>query len=109
MTAFVRLPSVCVRLLVEPEIASRRIDERASRIAGRQCESVIDIGYLRRLDEEIDRVVYELRRGGVTISEMHWDQDRPTPDARLAAVRALATRIARAPEPSLVDMHRRCM
>lgn len=109
MTSFVRLPSVCVRLLVEPEVASRRIDERASRIAGRRCESVVDVGYLRRLDEEIDRVVSELRLGGVTVTEVHWDQDRPVTEDRHAAVRALASRIARTPEPTLTEMHRRKM
>lgn len=109
MTAFVRLPSVCLRLLVDPAVAARRIDERASRIAGRKCEGVIDVGYLRRLDEEIDRVVHELQLGGVTTLDTHWDQDRPDTGARREAVHALASRIARMPAPDLVDLHRRHM
>ena len=109
MTAFVRLPSVCLRLLVDPAVAARRVDERASRIEGRKCENVIDTGYLQRLDEEIDRVVHELQLGGVMILDTHWDQDRPDAGARREAVRALATRILRNGEPTLRDLHRRRM
>lgn len=109
MTAFVRLPSVCLRLLVDPAVAARRIDERASRVAGRKCESVIEVGYLQRLDEEIDQVVRELQLGGVTIMDVHWDQDRPDTGARQEAVRALAFRILRIGDPALRHLHRRRM
>lgn len=109
MTCFVRLPSVCVRLLVAPEIANERIQRRAAEREGRRSELGIPVGYLERLDEEITKMVAELRAGGVQVYDLAWDEDRPTEDRR-RAVKALAQRIvALKATDQMLTMHRRCM
>ena len=97
MTSFVRLPTVCVRLLVEPEVAQKRIVRRAELVEERKCESVVSTGYLSRLDEEIGFVCGELAKGGVAIINEHWNQDRSDEPARQEAIHALARHIHNLP------------
>ena len=108
MTCFVRLPTVCVRLLVSPAVANDRIRRRAEVREGRRSELGSPEGYLVRLDEEIGKMVDELRLGGVQIYEFAWDEDRPADETRFRAVLALAERIhhLRPPDPFLA-LHRR--
>jgi deoxyadenosine kinase len=110
MTASVLLPNVCVRLLVAPEIAKRRIEARMTERAGRRCESTIDLKYLVDLDREISHMVGVLRGQGVTVMDMPWDVDRESEEQRKAAVQSLACRIAEQDPPdAFLDLHRRTL
>ena len=110
MTASVLLPNVCVRLLVSPEIANRRISSRMEQRDGRKCEQAIDIQYLVDLDREISHMVDVLRHQGVTVIDMPWDVDRDSVESRQVAVESLAARISEEipPDPFL-DLHRRTL
>jgi len=108
MTASVLLPTVCLRVLVSPETAIRRIESRMQKETGRKCESAVSIDYLRGLDHEIDHMVGVLRRQGVTVLDVPWDEDRDTPEIRKASIEGLASRITGLQPPDLLlDMHRR--
>lgn len=108
MTASVLLPHVCVRILGDVETAAERIARRASEREGRRCENVIDLDYLRALDDEISLMVGVLARQGVVVLDMPWDADRDTPEQRQAAVTGLARRIEKIAPPDLfLDLHRR--
>ena len=110
MTASVMLPSVCLRVLVSPEIANQRVARRMEKETGRRCETAIDLDYLRGLDREIDHMVGVLRSQGVTILDVPWDTDRDSPEARRSAVESLASRIqALSPVDSFLDLHRRAV
>jgi deoxyadenosine/deoxycytidine kinase len=93
MTASVLLPSACVRLRVDPEVAAERIRRRASEREGRRSELVIDLDYLRALDEEIDATVGVLERQGVRVLELPWNVDRATAEDRAREVANLAEAI----------------
>lgn len=97
MTSFVKLPTICVRLLVSSDVAQDRIKRRAEEISGRRCEEVINIGYLERLNEEIEFVCFHLSQGGVEIINEHWNQNRGSMEDRQEAIRALARHIHKLP------------
>jgi len=108
MTASVLLPNVCVRLLVAPHIAQRRIASRMEKETGRKCESAIEESYLIGLDKEIDHMTDVLKRQGVTVLDMPWDVDRLSEADRAQAVEGLASRInGLAPLDLFLDLHRR--
>jgi len=108
MTASVLLPTVCLRVLVSPEVAQQRVARRMERETGRKCESVISLDYLRELDQEIDHMVGVLKQQGVIIYDMPWDEDRDTPEIRASAVEGIAARIQNLTPPDLfLDLHRR--
>jgi hypothetical protein len=110
MTAHVLLPNVCVRLLVSPEVARRRIESRMELRDGRKCESGIDLRYLVDLDREISHMVSVLRQQGVTVIDMPWDVDRDSKDQRQLAVESLASRITEQEPPDFfLDLHRRTL
>jgi len=110
MTAGVLLPSVCVRVLAQPEICERRVASRMEKETGRKCEQAIDLDYLRGLETEIDHMVAVLRGMGVCVIDMAWDVDRDSPEMRRSAVEALASRIvAHTPPDFFLDMHRRTL
>lgn len=105
MTASVLLPSICFRLKVDPEVAAERIRRRASDRAGRRSELVIDLGYLRSLDAEIDATVGVLRGQGVRVVEIPWDMDLQTPEGRAMVVRDLAQTVENARPTDLFLQH----
>lgn len=110
MTASVLLPTMCLRVLVSPEIAQQRIIKRMERETGRACESAVSIEYLKGLDREIDHMVGILRHQGVTVLDVPWDEDRDTPETRKSAITGLAARIQNLEPPDLfLDMHRRTL
>ncbi len=110
MTASVMLPSICVRLLVQPEIALERVGKRMEAETGRKCEVGIDLTYLKDLDREISRMGSILRQQGVTVIDMPWDVDRDTKEARKIAVDSLAARIEeQEPLDQFLDLHRRTL
>ena len=110
MTASVLLPSVCVRLQVAPEVAAERIRRRMELQTGRKCEDVIDLGYLRDLDREINHMVNVLNSQGVQIVHVPWDTDRITPEERVDAVKEIAAQIMEIPSKDLfLDLHRRTL
>lgn len=110
MTASVLLPSLCVRLLVAPEISAERIRRRMEARDGRQCESVIDLKYLQDLDREISRMGNILRQMGVSVIDMPWDVDRDTEESRRVAIKSLAARIEdQEPIDEFLDLHRRTL
>jgi len=108
MTASVLLPDVCLRVLVSPETAVRRIESRMEKETGRRCESAVSLDYLRGLDHEIDHMMSVLRQQGVTILDVPWDPDRDSPETRHQAVEGLAARIQNLRPPDFfLDLHRR--
>lgn len=108
MTASVLLPNVCVRVLVSPSVSNDRIAARYSKREGRECESAIDLQYLRNLDVEISHTVDVLRKQGVNVIDMPWDVDRDSEEDRHIAVMSLAERIKEyRPVDVFLDMHRR--
>lgn len=110
MTAAVMLPTICIRTLVSPDTAARRIRKRMEAQTGRKCEETIDLDYLRGLHTEIEHMVGVLRRQGVTVWDVPWDEDRDTPEMRVAAVEGLAARIQELEPPDVfLDMHRRTL
>ena len=110
MTASVLLPTVCLRTLISPETAIRRIESRMEKETGRKCEAAISLDYLRGLDREISHMVSILRGLGVMVLDMPWDEDRDSVDTRRAAVEGLAARILSHQPPDLfLDMHRRAI
>jgi deoxyadenosine/deoxycytidine kinase len=111
MTASVLFPSICLRLLVDPEVANRRIESRAKARPGRCCEKAIDLNYLLSLDREIERMVGVLSEMGTQVLDIPWDADLP-PDSPVRAdiIRGLVSRIARwEPQDTFLDAHRRLL
>ena len=93
MTAHVLLPSICIRILINPETALTRIKQRFQEREGRECENVIDISYLESLDRAIDNMVGTLQQQGTIILNVPWDVERKDEKARETAINSLATRI----------------
>lgn len=110
MTASILYPTVCVRILVDPEVCNQRIARRMEREEGRKCEKAIDLHYLKSLDREIGHMVAVLRSQGVVIIDMPWDVDRDSPEQRERAVQSLASRIMSVDPPDMfLDLHRRTL
>jgi deoxyadenosine/deoxycytidine kinase len=107
MTASVLLPSVCVRLRVNPTTAAERIRWRAEQREGRRSELVIDLAYLEALDREIDTTVEVLQQQGVRVFDVPWSVDRKTEEERVTAIKGLADAIRNTPPPDLFLHHRR--
>jgi len=108
MTSTVLLPNFCVHLMVNPIIAIDRIKARMEEETGRKCETTIDIGYLYSLHEENAHMINALRKQGVEIIEVPWDQERNCKKSRASIVKKVADQILSAPSPSpFLDLHRR--
>lgn len=107
MTASVLLPSVCVHLQVDPEVAAERIRRRASEREGRRSELVIDLDYLQGLDEEITHTIDILREQGVRIMDVPWNDDLGSPADRAGAVHYIARRILETTPANQFDTHHR--
>lgn len=108
MTSTVLLPNFCVHLMVNPIIAIDRIKTRMEEQTGRKCETTIDIGYLYSLYEENVHMINVLRKQGVEIIEVPWDQERNCKKSRASIVKKVADQILSAPSPSpFLDLHRR--
>ena len=108
MTASVLLPSVCVHLQVSPEVSGERIRRRMEERTGRSCESAIDLSYLYSLQREENHMVDTLRKQGVQIISIPWDEDRSTPLDRLEVVREISEKISSHQPPDMfLDLHRR--
>lgn len=107
MTAFVLLPNICVRLLVQPETANYRIQKRMEEQTGRKCESAIDLSYLIALDKEITHMASVLERQGVKVISLAWDADRDA-TIRQQDVESIAIQIEQyEPSDLFLDLHRR--
>lgn len=110
MTASVLYPTVCVRVLVDPETCNRRIASRMEKIDGRKCEKAVDLDYLKKLEIEIDHMVNVLKHQGVIHFDVPWDVDRDSAEQREHAVKSLASRILSTEPPDLfLDLHRRTL
>lgn len=108
MTTQVLLPTVCIRLLVDPETCNKRVLHRMQEQEGRQCEKGIDLEYLVRLDREIEGMVNVLKAQGVSGYEVPWDVERKDAAAREGAVKGLVSRIRAVTPPDIfLDLHRR--
>jgi len=108
MTASVLLPNICIRVLVNPEVCNHRISRRMETETGRKCEQAIDLSYLRALDREIDQVCQVLKQMGVIVLEIPWEENRPDPTNRQAAVESMARQImALEPADPFLELHRR--
>lgn len=109
MTASILLPSVCVRLCLNPETAAERIRSRASIREGRRSELVIDLGYLTALDAEIDTTVKILEQQGVRVINIDWNANRDTPESRAPAIQKIADTIHSMSPPDLFQLHKRLL
>jgi len=108
MQAHVLKPTVCVRLLVSPDTAYERIQQRYMDRDGRRCEAAIGFQYLKDLDIEITNMANVLRQQGVLILDVPWDVERRDPSARSKAVTSLAQRILEySPVDPFLDLHRK--
>lgn len=108
MTAHVLLPTVCVRLVVDPEIAAERIARRMEIQTGRKCENVIDLQYLKNLDAEIEAVSKTLQSMGVCLIEVPWNEVRETPADRAGVIWGIARAVRTyKTHNSFLDLHRR--
>ena len=107
MTASVLLPTMCVVLDVEPEVAAERIRRRLEEREGRKCEKAIDLGYLCDLRDEIDRMVGTLEAQGVRVVRLDWNGDRPDEDSRKDSVEGVSLRVKTTPATDIFDLHRR--
>jgi deoxyadenosine/deoxycytidine kinase len=110
LTATVLHPTVCVRILVSPDVCSKRIIKRLESRYGRNCEIAIDIDYLKALDKEIDHMISVLRHSGVIILDVPYDADRDSEEQRKQTVSSLADRILSIEPPDFfLDLHRRTL
>jgi len=110
MTASVLLPTICLRTLISPATAIRRIESRMLAETGRKCEIAISLEYLHGLDREIDHMVAVLRQQGVVVMDVPWDEKRDSEETRAGAIEGIAARInSLEPADAFLDMHRRSM
>ena len=93
MSAHVLLPTACVHLLTDPETTLSRIEKRYNYRKGREAEKVIDLGYLKALDNKISKTTAILRNQGVEVFDVVWDAERETQEQREATVQSLVRRI----------------
>ena len=75
MTSSVLLPQICVYLKTSPEVSQQRIKTRMEHQTGRKCEDVIDLKYLQDLDVEEDLVIDTLKKQGVYIIHIDWNDN----------------------------------
>lgn len=108
MTASVLLPSICIRLLVDPENCNQRIAERMQRLEGRRCEQAISLEYLEKLDVEIGRMTQVLQGQGVEIVEVDYNEARSASE-RLPVLQELAERINSFQVLDIFNLHRRIL
>ena len=108
MTASVLLPSACIRLDVDPEVASDRIRRRFEQRTGRSCESVISLDYLRALNEEIKEMVAILSQQGVHVIELPWSMDQGSEETRRSDIEGVARLLSERHIPDIfLELHRR--
>lgn len=108
MTRHVLFPTVCIRLLVDPQTSLARIERRAMERDGRKCERVISLDYLECLDEEIGRTTEYLRTQGTKILDVGWDCDRESEEQRSQSVNGIVQRIMAFDPPSIAaEIHQR--
>lgn len=89
MQAGILYPTAAIFLNCAPKTCDKRIAKRITEKTGRACETAIDLDYLQKLAEEIERMKGDLKAQGVPVIEVPWDEDR-TPDE----IRAKAKEIA---------------
>jgi len=83
MTSNVMFPNFCIHLQIDPEVSSYRIQKRMQSQTGRQCENVIDLKYLKNLQEEEAIVIDVLKQQGVQIISVDWNKDMTDDDINL--------------------------
>ncbi len=102
----VKLPTILVHLDVDPEVCVARIRRRALERTGRECEKVIETGYLARLRKEMSDTADVLEQRGVGVIRLDWNEELPTDELRRPRVRALAKQIREKRVVSdFVDLH----
>jgi deoxyadenosine/deoxycytidine kinase len=108
MTTKSLLPNVCVRLLVDPDVAIQRIKKRMENEPGRKCEDVVPRKYIEDLDLEIDHMTSVLKSMGVSVFEVPWNKNRMNEQDIQEAAKDILARIEREPTYDLfLDLHRR--
>ena len=108
VASFLKLPSICIRVMTSPEVQMQRIEERMKELEERECENKITVDYLRALEVEITHVVDVLRSLGVYILDMPYDVDLKDKAARAPVVKNLADHIMSwKPRDPFLDIHRR--
>ena len=90
MTSTLTLPDFCIHLNVSPEVSRERIAKRMQQQTGRECESVIELEYLQKLQKHENNVVKALERQGVKVLTLDWDKDRDSPGLRKDMIYAIS-------------------
>lgn len=108
MTASVLLPTICCRLVVPIEISMERIKKRQEELPERDAEKTIDEGYLRCLEEEINKMTQVLKEQGVAVIEVPWHVTEERGQQRVIedTIRAICDVV---PSTPFLDLHRRTM
>ena len=108
MTSNVLLPQICIHLITTPEVSSSRINKRMKIQTGRKCENVIDLQYLRDLNDEENLMIETLERQGVKIFRLEWNEEKSYEEIK-ESIHKLVTEIKGTyiPPDMLLDLHRR--
>jgi len=106
MTASVLLPTHCILLDTQPEIAIQRISKRIFEREGRKCEVAIDLSYLRKLKIKIWEMAGELSDHGVRIIRTPWDRDL-TPEELEIETQRIARKINQKFPLGMAEIHGR--
>lgn len=70
-------PAMAIFLDTTPEVSKARISKRMSENAGREIEADIDIGYLEKLNKEINRLAISMR-GKTIVNRLDWNKELTT-------------------------------
>lgn len=87
MQANIHFPTAAIFLDCKPEVCKQRIEKRMSESEGRKCESAIDLGYLKSLDEEIASLSRFMSTQTRT-HELAWDREREPDEIAKVAIEA---------------------
>ena len=93
MKAGVLYPHICIHLLVSPEEAIRRINRRMEEKTGRRSETAITLNYLNKLDLAYHSLMLELRKFGVEVIVVPWEEERRTKEERRPMLLTVAEKI----------------
>ena len=90
MQANLLYPTACISLHATPDICNKRIAKRMSEREGRKCESAIDVGYLTKLQNQLDLLEKEFVTRGVLTIPLDWNEEKSPEQIKEAAQNVLA-------------------
>lgn len=107
MTSNVLLPQVCIHLLTTPEVSANRIKKRMEIQTGRKCEDVIDLQYLRDLNDEEHLMIETLEKQGVRVFKIPWNKEKTSEEIKESITDLCKELKNYTPPDMLLDLHRR--